>query len=260
MTSCSRPPSWLVRCRQRSAEPMSALAGRRVVVTRAAEQADELVALLEAVGATAVVVPLIEIVPEPGAAAILATLDPSEFDWLVVTSPNGARAYLAAHTIAPRQVAAVGATTAAVLTAGAVPVALVPTDQRAVGLLAEFPTGSGRVLLVQAADAEPTLAAGLEQAGWEVAAVSPYRSVPAHPTAGQQLAALSADAVLFASGSAARAWVDVFGQTTPPIVVAIGPQTAVTVDSVGLKVALVAADHSLPGLVAALVSHLAGTE
>lgn len=239
---------------------MSALAGRRVVVTRAAEQAGDLVSLLEAAGATAVVVPLIEIVSQPAACELLAALDLADFDWLVVTSPNGASAYLDAHSTAPSNVAAVGATTAAALTDGGVSVTLVPTDQRAVGLLAVFPAGRGRVLLVQAVDAETTMVTGLQLAGWQVTAVSPYRSALAPPTAGQQLAALSADAVLFASGSAARAWVAVFGQTTPPIVVAIGPQTAANVEQAGLKVSLVAADHSLPGLVAALEGHLSGTE
>ena len=230
------------------------------MVTRAAEQADELVSLIEAAGATAVVVPLIEIVRQPLAADELAALNPSEFDWLVVTSPNGARAYCAAHRTAPSNVAAVGTTTAAALGAGGLVVTLVPTDQRATGLLEEFPSGNGRVLLVQAVDAAPTMAAGLRDSGWQVTAISPYRSAPAHPNAGQQLAALSADAVLFASGSAARAWVAVFGDTTPPIVVAIGPQTAAVVEHLGLKVSLTAADHSLPGLVAALEGHLAGTE
>lgn len=239
---------------------MSALAGRRVVVTRAAEQAGELVALLEGVGATAVVVPLVEIVSEPTAVDVLAALNPAEFDWLVVTSPNGARAYLAMHSSAPLNVAAVGATTAAALGAGGLNVTLVPGDQSADGLLAVFPSGNGRVLLVQAVDAQPTMAAGLRRSGWNVTEISPYRSAPAHLTAGQQLAAMSADAVLFTSGSAARAWVGVFGQTTPPIVVAIGPQTALAVEQAGLKVSLVAADHSLPGLVAALGSHLAGNE
>jgi len=83
--------------------------------------------------------------------------------------------------------------------------------------------------------------------------------VPARPTADQQQAALAADAVLFASGSAARAWVRVFGDAAPPIVAVIGPQTAVVSEQVGLKVDLVATDHSLHGLVDALERHLSRT-
>jgi len=240
---------------------MGALTGRRVVVTRAADQADDLAALLAAVGAVPVVVPLIEIITEPHGAAQLAAARPETFDWLVVTSPNGAQHYLAAHPQAvPARAAAVGSTTAAVLAAGGLAEVLVPTQQRATGLLAQFPAGHGRVLLVQAVHAEPTLADGLSAMGWQVTAIAPYRSVPAQPTAGAQLTVLAADAVLFASGSAARAWVQVFGLTTPPIVVAIGPQTAAAVDHAGLKVAVVATDHTLGGLVDALEQHLSLSE
>ncbi len=236
---------------------MGALAGRRVVVTRSAGQADELVTLLRAAGAVPVVVPLIEIVTDPEQAALLAASNPAAFDWLVVTSPNGALHYVGAHgrRVAPR-VAAIGSSTAAALTAAGIAVTLVPAQQRAAGLLAEFPTGSGRVLVVQARDAEPTLVAGLVDKGWQVTAMAPYRSVPARPTAAEHLAALAADAVLFASGSAARAWVSVFGDSSPPIVVAIGPQTAAAAEHAGLKVALVVTDHSLLGLVTGLERHL----
>jgi len=77
------------------------------------------------------------------------------------------------------------------------------------------------------------------------------------PPAGVQLAALAADAVLFASGSAARAWAAVFGDAAPPVSVAIGPNTAAAAAAAGLKISLVAADHSLSGMVAALERYLA---
>jgi uroporphyrinogen-III synthase len=236
-----------------------ALDGRRVVVTRSSAQAGSLAGLLEAVGAVPVVVPLIEQVVVSDQAAALAALHPSSFDWLVVSSPNGAEVYVAAHSAAPARVAAVGATTAAALAEGCVTATLVPGRQSAAGLLAEFPGGPGTVLLVQAAGAEPTMADGLRALGWEVTVVAPYRTTPSRPSAAMQLAALSADAVLFASGSAAAAWVQVFGTSTPPVVIAIGPRTAAAATSVGLKVSLVAADHSLPGLVDALVSVLSST-
>lgn len=232
------------------------LAGRRVVVTRAAEQADSLAELLESRGAVPVVVPLIEIVEEPDGVAALRALDPASFDRLVVTSPNGAASYLACHRTAPPEVAAVGSVTAEALRAGGVEVTFVPSRQRAAALVDELPHGPGRVLVVQAVDAEPVLADGLAAKGWEVVAVTPYRSRPARPSAALQLAALAADAVLLASGSAARAWVDVFGDSTPPVVVAIGPQTADAARLAGLKVTAVATDHSLVGLVASAEQQL----
>jgi uroporphyrinogen-III synthase len=247
---------------------VSALAGRRVVVTRAADQADGIAELLAARGAEAVVVPLIEIVADPAEVQRLGTLRPAAFEWLVVTSPNAAMYFAATHTTgthttAPPNVAAVGATTAAALARAGVTATLVPARQSAAGLLAEFPaarpsgpSGPTGVLLVQAADAEPALAAGLVALGWSVTGVAPYHSVAVRPGADRQRAALSADAVLFASGSAARAWAEAFGDLTPPIVVAIGPQTAAAAQQAGLKVTLIAADHSVKGMVDALASYL----
>lgn len=227
------------------------LAGRRVVVTRAAAQAQDLVTLLEAAGAIPVVVPLIEIVAVDSELATLSDLDLSDFDWVVVTSPNGAK-YLSPS---PAKVAAVGQATAEVLRQGGVAVDLIPTVQSAQGLLAEF-KGSGTVLLIQAADADPALATGLRERGLAVTVIAPYRAVPAKISAAQQLRVLSADAVLFASGSAARAWVNAFSDASPPIVIAIGPQTAAAATRAGLKVTAIAADHSLSGMVSALEREL----
>ena len=250
---------------------MGVLAGRRVVVTRAAEQADALAELLRAAGAEPVVVPLVEVVPEPAGVADLAALDPAGFDWLVVTSPNAAQAYTEVHGQAPLGVAAVGATTAAALAAAGHPAGLVPVRQLAAGLIDEFPAGTGRALVVQAVEGEAVLAEGLAAKGWQVTVVRPYRSAPRVPTPTERAAAASADAVLFASGSAARAWVALFGPAlrarrpasarawvalfgpvAPPVVVVIGPQTAAAVERAGLKVSSIAADHSLAGLIRAL--------
>jgi uroporphyrinogen-III synthase len=233
-----------------------------VVVTRSSAQAGSLSALLEAEGAVPVVVPLVEQITDAAGAAALAALHPGAFDWLVVSSPNGAQAYLAVHRGAPEHVAAVGATTAAALAEGGVRASLVPAQQSATGLLAELPDsadGTGRVLVVQALDAEPVLADGLRQKNWQVTVVAPYRTVPARPSAALQLAALAADAVLFASGSAVRAWIDVFGTSTPPVSVAIGPQTAAAALAADLKISLVATDHSLRGMIVALSTYFSSS-
>jgi uroporphyrinogen-III synthase len=233
---------------------VSGLDGRRVVVTRAAAQAAPLVALLEAAGAVPVVVPLIEVVDEPAEMSRLATLDLVAFDWVIATSPNGAerlrRGLADTSSPHPRR-AAVGSATAKALPG----CDLVAAQQSAVGLLAQMPSSPGRVLVVQAVDAAPTLVEGLRAAGAAVEVVTPYRSISVRPDARLQLKALAADAVLFASGSAARGWVAVFGASTPPLTVAIGPQTADDARQLGLKIDLVATDHSLSGLVDVLNQH-----
>jgi uroporphyrinogen-III synthase len=224
-----------------------------VVVTRAADQAGPTVDLVTSFEAIPVVVPLIEVVDEPDGMARLRELDLVDLDWVVVTSPNGARRVspLLPSAAIPR-VAAVGATTAAALPR----CDLVASTQSAVGLLDVFPAGSGSVAVIQAVDAATTLVDGLVGKGWNVVAITPYRTVATLPSADQRLAALGADALLLASGSAARAWVEVFGTETPPVVVAIGPQTATAAEQAGLKVTATSADHSVYGMLVSLGRYL----
>lgn len=229
---------------------MNPLAGRRVVITRAADQAGPTAELVASFEAVPVVVPLIEVVDEPAGMAELQALDLDALDWLAVTSPNGAHrvaALLIGRPVRPL-VAAVGAATAAVLPR----CDLIATTQSAAGLLEVFPDGPGRVAIVQAFDAAATLAGGLAGKGWDVVAVKAYRSRPTDPPPDQRLAVRGADALLLASGSAARAWVEIFGTTTPPVVVAIGEQTAADAAQAGLKISAISADHSLHGMLVTL--------
>lgn len=230
------------------------LDGCRVLVTR--EQPGELGALLAARGATVVHVPLIEIAePLDGGRALrdsLSRLD--QFDWLIVTSPAGAQRVGPAVRLAARlRLAAVGMATARELAhASGRRIDLVPAVQRAEALAAQFVAETQRpqrVLLAQADIAAPALADALRSAGHEVTTVVAYRTVAKEPATD---AAVGADAVLFASGSAVEHWCRAFGPTAPALVVAIGPSTAAVADRLGLKISAVAADHSLDGLVTEL--------
>lgn len=224
----------------------TALAGLTVVVARPRDQAGALVELLTERGATPLVVPLIEIVEVDDPTIfheVIARL--ATFDWVVVASPNAARRIAPHLADVEVRVAAIGSTTAAALPR----VDLVADRQSASGLVEIFPDGRGRVLAVQSVDGAPTLADGLRRRGWTVERVHTHAARPVVPSAGDQLAVLSADALLLSSGSQARAWVAAFGAATPPMVIAIGPQTASDATAMGLKIAAVAADHSLGGLV-----------
>jgi uroporphyrinogen-III synthase len=242
------------------------LGGRRIVTTRAPEQAGRLRGLLQAEGATVIEIPTIAFAePADGGAALRAALD-EVWDWVVVTSANGATRVAAAarsSAAASSQWAVVGPGTADALRESGVEPALVPGRFVAEGLLEAFPPPPldrrGRVLVAQAERARPVLSTGLRKRGWEVATVTAYRTVAADP-APAALAQLSgADAVAFTSGSTVDALVAAArGAPLPPVVVCIGPVTAAAAEAHGLSVAAVADPHDLGGLVEALVVALAG--
>jgi uroporphyrinogen-III synthase len=242
------------------------LVGRRVVVTRAGEQVGRLRSLLLDEGAEVIEVPTIAVVDAPDGGEALRAAMRDLWDWVVVTSPNGAERSVAAaggraaaHAV---RWAVVGPGTADALAAHGIRPALVPDRFVAEGLLAVFPRppvdDGGRVLVAQAEAARPVLVEGLRAAGWEVASVVAYRTVPVVPSPEQLEAVATADAVLFTSGSTVDALVQVAGASgMAGRVVAIGPVTAEAAERHGLNVAAVASPHSLEGLVAATVEALA---
>jgi uroporphyrinogen-III synthase len=240
------------------------LSARTVVVARTAEQSGRLRALLEAEGATVVEVPTIAIEPPDDGGATLREALRDLWDWVVVTSPNGAERAVAAAggraaAIALRW-AVVGPGTADTLAALGIHAALVPERFVAEGLVEAFPdppAGGGRVLLAQAEAARPVLAEGLRARGWEVSTVVAYRTVPVTPSAVLLQAAAGADAIAFTSGSTVDSYVGAAGGgAVPPVVVAIGPVTSAAVAAHGLAVAAEADPHSLAGLVEATVAAL----
>jgi uroporphyrinogen-III synthase len=237
------------------------LVGKRVVITRAAKQSDELIDRLRALGAEPVSIALIEIdEPSDGGASLHSAIGRlASFSWLIVASPNGARRIAPALAALdgdhrPR-IAAVGRSTASALGCHA---DLVPARQLAAGLVEEFPEGTGDVVVVQpeADMADSALVLGIRAKGWTVEAVDGYRTKMITPTSSQRLAAAEADAVLFASGSSARSWFAAFGSTTPAISIAIGPATAQEMIRIGLKITAVATDYSLQGLIDALIAQI----
>jgi uroporphyrinogen III methyltransferase/synthase len=199
----------------------------KIVVTRSGEQADELAARLEGLGHEVVRCPLIRIDPlgdEP--------IDPSPYDWIVVTSPNGARELARRLAGKPRRIAAIGPGTADALREQGLHVALVPETHTQEGLLAELPPG--RILLAAAEGARRLL---IDERGADFLPL--YRTVELRPPAPV------GDVALLASASAARA-LAATGARLP--VVAIGPQTAAEAREHGLEVAAVADSYDLEGL------------
>ncbi len=196
----------------------------RVLVTR-----EELVARVEALGHEAVVCELIRVEPlgdDP--------IDARAYDWLVVTSRNGAHE-LGRRGVTANRIAAIGPATAEALRSYGLPVDLVATTHTQEGLREELPEGT---LLLAAAE-------GARRDVLDADFLPLYRTVELPPEVPD------ADLALLMSGSAARA-LAATGTRVP--VVAIGPQTAAEAQAVGLDVAAVAATHDLDGLVEAVRS------
>jgi uroporphyrinogen III methyltransferase/synthase len=235
------------------------LFGRRVVVTRARAQASSLVEKLRALGAETIELPAIEIAAPADGGEALRAATPASYDWVVFTSVNAVERTFAglrdARAFGRAQVAAVGPGTAGALTARGVVADLVPASAVAEALVEAFPAGAGRVLLPQAAAARRVLADGLRAKGWTVDVVEAYRTVAARPTDDALAAAAKADAIAFTSSSTVTSWL-ALGATIPPVVACIGPVTAATAAEHGVPVTVVATEHTVDGLVDALVAAL----
>jgi uroporphyrinogen III methyltransferase/synthase len=242
------------------------LFGKRIVVTRAREQASDLVGRLHELGAATVELPVIEIgEPADGGTALRAAAGRvGEYDWVAFTSANAVSRFFAAlgdvgadtRALGGRRVAAIGPGTAEALAAAGVRADLVPERFVAESLLEAFPDGPGRVLLPRAAVARDALPAGLTDRGWTVDVVEAYRTSVATPAPEALAGAASAHAVTFTSSSTVTNYLAVAGTVpVPPVVACIGPITADTARSAGLHVDVVAPEHTIEGLVQALVEH-----
>jgi uroporphyrinogen-III synthase len=255
--------------------PSPTLAGRRVVVTRAEHQADELGEILMAAGAAVERLPLLALLPpEDPAPLAAAARDLASYRWVVFSSANAVRALFGAMSDRwPNgvSVAAIGDATDAALGAAAVRPDIVARESTAEGLLAELTPrlrrGSGeRILLPQAADARSTLVEGLRAAGHEVDAIVAYRkTVP--PDARGRAAAIFGDAplgwVTFTSPSIARSFAGLFEprwseRRRTLCAASIGPVTSEALRTLGVPPAAEASKASDEALVAAIVAHVGG--
>lgn len=242
--------------------PVPALDGCRVVITR--EQRGELGAMLADRGADVIHVPLIEVI-DAEAADVARLRDAVALgpDWIVVTSAAGAERV--AGLLDGRcgiRVAVVGTATARRLTElCGCDADLVPSRQLGAVLAEEFNalnSCSNRVVVAQADAAGNDLVDGLRSGGHEVTVITAYRTVLRQPSDAEISEVEGADAVLFASGSAAKSWSASLGlratHLLPPITVAIGPTTAAAAEESGLKISAVSTDHSLAGLLDTLTT------
>ena len=252
---------------------MPTLTNKRILITRTRHQASELAAQLEALGATPIVIPTIEIVPPNSFHALDAALTCLRtYDWLVFTSPNAVeafhrRAQFLHLTQLPKHIAAIGPATLSAAHAIGLTVDLVPPqyvgESLAATLLPEAPGKS--FLLVRAAEARDILPEALIAADATVTIAEAYRNQPPDESI-QGLQTLFAspetypDAITFTSASTARnlcALLEAANLTLPPNITlaSIGPITSRTLRDLGHPPTIEAPDPTIPALVESLLTH-----
>lgn len=250
------------------------LFGRRIVVTRARAQASELAAQLMALGADVLECPTIRIEPPEDSGPLLdAARRACDFDWLVLTSVNGvdaffevlARLELDTRHLAHTRVCAIGPATAERLGTYGIRPDLVPERYLAEGILETFDRigslADKKFLLARADLARADLADGLAQRGAEVEQVVAYRTTLDAPDVAALEQALADDAIdwfTFTSASTVNNLMKTLDLRRFPDkkfrMASIGPITSATMQEHGLTVHTEAEEHTIPGLVQAIVA------
>src|SRR5919108_2568352 len=206
----------------------------RVIVTRTAAQIEPLARRIEALGHEVVRCPLIALEPTgPEHVAV------DGYDWVVVTSPFGARELLRRAQGRLPAIAAIGLGTAAALREGGATADVVPRVSTQEGLLAELPRPRGRILFAGAERARRLL---VDELGADF--VSLYRTRQLRPDPPPE-----GDLVVLASTSAAQA-LAALDLDLPAV--SIGPETTRAAEAAGVAVVAEAEPHDLDGLVAAV--------
>lgn len=254
------------------------LEGKRVLVTRSREQSQELIHDLEAIGATVLVWPAIEILPPDDWAPvdeILARI--GTFDWLVFTSANGVRGLCGrmlsnggdVAPLAALKIAAVGPATVAALRGFQLDAALTPDRFRSDDLEAALmDCAIGKRILFARADRGRSWLVSPLRAVADVSEVIVYRQKDASAIDVEVHDAIrrgEVDFVTLTSGNIARSFLRLLDDTGQALIrsgrmklVSISPITSEAITAMGFNVGLEARESTMAGIVSLLIVHSQG--
>jgi uroporphyrinogen-III synthase len=256
----------------------NALGGKRVVVTRAAQQSEQLVVALRAKGAVPVSLPMVAFAPPDDLQALDEAIRGMRgYDWVFLTSQNALRALGERadslkldlrEALSGMKIAAVGPATAEAAENAGLRVAYVASKHQGTALAEELANEvrGKRVLLPRSDRANPELADVLQQLGAKVSEVCAYKTV--RPQGDADAAALTreADAVLFFSPSAVHHLLDLLGDETFAelsqrcVFTAIGPVTEQALHRAGATRVRLATDTSSGAIVESLTDFFANAD
>ena len=250
------------------------LLGRRIVVTRARQQASDLIHQLTELGAECIQCPTIMVKPPRDWSPLDRAIEAiDQYDWIVFTSVNGVDYFfrrlfengLDVRTLGRIKTAAIGPATAQRLLDQGLTTDILPKNYRAesvVEAFAETTVAGKRILLPRAKEARSVLPVELTRMGATVDEICVYETWQAQESADELIARLEAgtvDMVTFTSSSTVKN----FQRLLPPgradqlmqgvSVASIGPITSQTARDLGLTVDVEAESYTIPGLVQAIV-------
>ena len=249
------------------------LFGRRIVVTRAREQADALGSKLHALGAAVIEMPAIEIVPASDYSPLDRAIGHlSDYDWLIFTSVNGVRFFLerldrSKHDLRAlkARICAIGDATKQAIAALHLKVDLMGEEYVAESLveaLSKSDMAGKRVLLPRAAVARDILPRALRERGACVDVVEAYRTVLPESSADHAKAIFGGpqrkpDWITFTSSSTVQNFVQAAGATALEgvRVASIGPVTTATAKKQGVTVTVEASPFTTDGLVTGILAN-----
>ena len=255
------------------------LSGRRILVTRAADQAGEFSALLEAEGAQVFEAPTIALVPPLTYTEVDGTIaELDRFDWAVFSSANAVAFFFSRLAAAGRDVrafgrcriCAVGPKTADHLAQHGVRADLIPADYKAEGVVAAFsafPMSGARVLFPRADRARDVIPTGLSALGAVVTAPTTYRNVVPDSLAPCIVAALEErriDCITFTASSTVANLAEILGENRllgllrGVAIASIGPVTSRTCRDLGLEVTVEPDNYTLASLTSEIVRYYSG--
>lgn len=244
------------------------LFGKRVIVTRAREQAESFVRLLEEKGAEVIEFPVIEIAPPKSFKALDRAIGSlASYDWIVFTSVNGVGKFFERLRLSGKDVralygiriAAIGEVTAGEIGKKGIDVEIIPGEYRAEGLIERFGKENvkgKRILIPRASKARDVLPVTLGEMGAAVDVVTAYETRKPGKKKSEKIKNMlernMIDVVTFTSSSTVRNFLSIFPGFRPasgrPAVACIGPITAKTLRDAGYVAQITAPEYTVDKL------------
>jgi uroporphyrinogen III methyltransferase / synthase len=255
------------------------LQGKRILITRARDQAGRFSTHLGKLGAEVIEFPTIEVVPPLHWEELDRTIDQLEsYDWIIFTSANGVKFFWERlkekgkedHFPSPLRVCAIGPATANQLKEKGIRIDYMPKEYIAEAILEGFEgmaIRGKRILLARARVARDVLPKGLRKMGAEVDVVETYRTIK--PRGGsrklkQLLSGGGIDGVAFTSSSTVDHFVELLKKNdwrrllNGVAVACIGPVTAHTAEKWGMSVHIQPEEYTIPALTEAIANYFTG--